>query len=73
MPMSWVATRGAVVIFVDTIAVCPTIIVVWHLLTTIRKRVLAILVAIKTTKGGELMSKSCNYGLGLLEFGVGDG
>ena len=55
VPMEWVTTRGAVVHFVDMIAVCPTIIIFWHLLTTIRKRGLVIGVDIKTTKDGDLI------------------
>ena len=48
-------TRGAVLIFVDKIAVCPKIIVVWHLLKNIKRRGFEIGVAIETTKGGDLM------------------
>ena len=73
VPMGWVAARGAVVLFVDTIDVCTTIIVVWHSLTNIRKRGLAIGVAIETTKGGDLMIDIYNGGLVFLKFGVGDG
>ena len=69
--MGWAETRGAVVGFSDTITVRLTILVAWNLLITIRIGGSAIGLAVTTTKSGNLMSESCNGGLGFLKFGVG--